>query len=261
MKIKEIESLFDFELESQDYEVDSIRVLSSTNLKSLDIFEKVADNKTEDIYEVTPEVNEMLLNDKNYDTSENFRNELTLLNAYCSKPSRVLYDKKKLNDLTKGDLILISGEGHESIMFLVFQNNFEDQFVTGHPVVEDIFLASEQSIIINPKMNSLNTEIAVLAEYLYDYSYNLINLDEGYLGNIDISDVELLLERNIDVKKYKKIQHPIDSRDPHRSSLLNKLNYFARIDSENYENDEKVLEEDFITLNKNLILEREFIDE
>ena len=28
-----------------------------------------------------------------------------------------LYDKK-LSDLTKGDLILISGEGHESIMFL-----------------------------------------------------------------------------------------------------------------------------------------------
>ena len=52
-------------------------------------------------------------------------------------------------------------------------------------------------------MNSLNTEIAVLTEYSYDYSYNLINLDEGYLGNIDISDVELLLERNIDVKKYK----------------------------------------------------------
>tara|TARA_X000000950_G_scaffold36863_1_gene39346 strand:+ start:1150 stop:1935 length:786 start_codon:yes stop_codon:yes gene_type:complete len=261
MKIKEIKSLFDFELESQDYEDDSIQVLSSINLKPLDIFEKVADNKVEGIYEVTPEVNEMLLNDENYDASENFRNELTLLNAYCSKPSRVLFDKKKLNNLTKGDLILISGEGSESIMFLVFQNNFEDQFVTGHPVVEDVFLASEQSIIINPKMNSLNTEIAVLAEYLYDYSYNLINLDEGYLGNIDINDVELLLERNINVKKYKKIQHPIDSRDPHRSSLLTKLNYFARIDSENYENVNKISDENFITLNKNLILEREFINE
>ena len=31
MKIKEIESLFDFELESQDYEDDSIQVLASTN--------------------------------------------------------------------------------------------------------------------------------------------------------------------------------------------------------------------------------------
>ena len=54
MKIKEIESLFDFELESQDYEDDSIQVLSSTNLKPLDIFEKVTDNKSKDIYEVTP---------------------------------------------------------------------------------------------------------------------------------------------------------------------------------------------------------------
>ena len=42
-EIKEIESLFDFELESQDYEDDSIQV--SSQMKPLDIFEKVTDNK------------------------------------------------------------------------------------------------------------------------------------------------------------------------------------------------------------------------
>jgi len=261
MKLKEIQTLFDFELENQDDNFNLIKVLSSTNLKPLDVFEKVADNKSESIYEITPEVNQMLFNYENYEVSEKNRNELTLLNSYCAKPSRVLFDKKKLKDLRKGDLILIASDDVESVMFLVFQNNIEDQFVTGHPVVEDVFLSSEQSVIINQKMNSLNTEIAVLSEYLYDFSYNLINLEGGYLGNIDIADVEILFERNISFKKYKKISYPIDSRDPHRSTLLNKLNYFAKLDTENLEKDEKSVGENIITLNKNLKLEREFLDE
>ena len=114
--------------------------------------------------------------------------------------------------------MLIDDNENESVIFYVHENNIEANFISGHPVVENIHISSDQSVILKDFTNSLNTELAVLAEYTYRFHYSLINLNGGYLGYVNTDIVESLQKREAKELlgtsfKYKKIKEPTDPRD------------------------------------------------
>tara|TARA_Y100000389_G_scaffold59711_1_gene55827 strand:+ start:2311 stop:3096 length:786 start_codon:yes stop_codon:yes gene_type:complete len=261
MNKNDILDLFDYELEDESFEESLIEVVSLTSSTKQQILTKIMDKSTNKRYEVTNEVKNALVDIESYNISEKFRNELTLLNAYLSNPPMVFVNEKKMTDLEKGDLILIGDEKTSSIMFIVFENYPDEEYISGHPVVESSFVATNLSVKINPEQNSLNTELVVLSEYSYDMGYSIINLDEGYLGFINIADVESLQRVNIRSSNYKKINHPVDSRDPHRSSLLSQMNFLSALSFENINDDKKLIKNLNVKINPNLLMERKFENE
>ena len=90
--------------------------------------------------------------------------------------------------------------------------------------------------------------------------YSIINLNGGYLGFINIDNVEILQKLNTKRSNYKKIDHPVDSRDPHRSSLLAQLNYLSTLSFEGIEDEKKDFNELIIKVNPNLLLERKILN-
>lgn len=252
---------FDFDLEDESFEENIIEVVSLESSTKEEVLVKITDKSPNKRYEVTNDLKNALEDTDSYSMSEKFRNELTLLNAYFSNPPMTFLNEKKLVDLEKGDLILIGDGNTPSTMFIVFENYPEEEYVSGHPVVENSFIATNLSVNINPDQNSLNTELIVLSEYSYDMGYSIINLEGGYLGYINIDNVEILQKLNTKRSNYKKIDHPIDSRDPHRSYLLSQLNYLSTLSFEHVEGRKKEFNKLNIKLNKNLLLERKFLNE
>ena len=260
MNKNDVLDLFDYELEDESFEENIIEVVSLESSTKEEVLEKIMDKTTNKRYEVTNDLKNALEDIDSYGMSEKFRNELTLLNAYFSNPPMTFLKEKKLADLDKGDLILIGDSNTPSTMFVVFENHPEEEYVSGHPVVENSFIATNLSVNINPEQNSLNTELAVLSEYSYDMGYSIINLNGGYLGFINIDNVEILQKLNTKRSNYKKIDHPVDSRDPHRSSLLAQLNYLSTLSFEDIEDEKKDFNELVIKVNPNLLSERKFLN-
>ena len=260
MNKNDVLDLFDYELEDESFEENIIEVVSLESSTKEEVLEKIMDKTTNKRYEVTNDLKNALEDIDSYSMSEKFRNELTLLNAYFSNPPMTFLKEKKLADLDKGDLILIGDNNTPSTMFVVFENHPEEEYVSGHPVAENSFIATNLSVHINPEQNSLNTELVVLSEYSYDMGYSIINLNGGYLGFINIDNVEILQKLNTKRSNYKKIDHPTDSRDPHRSSLLAQLNYLSTLSFEGIEDEKKDFNELIIKVNPNLLLERKILN-
>tara|TARA_B100000035_G_scaffold210091_1_gene179811 strand:+ start:2416 stop:3210 length:795 start_codon:yes stop_codon:yes gene_type:complete len=253
---------FNFQFENQELDNFKIKVMSLEANSKLDILEEFVENKNS--MELTKDANDKMIEDEQYDNFDEFRNELTLLSTFLSKKPRVYLQNKTIKDLKKGDLVLIDDNENESVIFYVHENNIEANFISGHPVVENIHISSDQSVILKDFTNSLNTELAVLAEYTYRFHYSLINLNGGYLGYVNTDIVESLQKREAKELlgtsfKYKKIKEPTDPRDPYRSSLLDLLNHYASFEPEQYNKIRKNSSDSAIQISKQLELERKFL--
>lgn len=222
-------------------------------------------NKFEDIkksalanienYEVLGKVSDIYndyLDSTNSNNQANLMNIASLFNTFLSKSKLKAPQNHKIKDLKEGHIVLISDGKRESVMIMVSKNILNENKIEGMPILENTFYATNESVKILPKYNSLNTELALLQEYKFQFDYSLISLDGGFLGEVDLNCVN---SESVKSKAFKKLDSLLDKREIERSKLLRILNYYSKIEINNKNNKNK-LEDNILKVNSILTLER-----
>ena len=205
-------------------------------------------------YEVLGSVSDIYndyLDNVNSNNQANLMNIASLFNTFLSKSKLEAPQNHKIKDLKEGHIILISDGKRESVMIMVTKNIFSENKIEGIPILVNTFYASSESVKIFPKYNSLNTELALLQEYKFQFDYSLISLDGGFLGEVDLNRVN---SEPFKSRSFKKLDFLLDKREIERSKLLRILNY-SKIEINNKTNKNK-LKDNILKVNSILTLER-----
>tara|TARA_B100001564_G_scaffold350100_1_gene354048 strand:- start:4900 stop:5676 length:777 start_codon:yes stop_codon:yes gene_type:complete len=227
--------------------------ISSKNLTS---------NSRESLGDISSEL--ILLNEekKEYELTENLKKELlTMFENYLeTEPSLDLANLAQMLFLTKdvregeaeykiwenlapGDILKLSSPENESLLVLVNNTVNESGVVECFPVALDTFIATQSSIILEPKDSTLETDLAILLDYKFLVNKNHI---DSYVGRC-------YSQSNIQgLPKTKRNGYPLkgtqDRRDIERARLARIINYYAQTDG--FQEKEKYMLDKVINLGK-----------